>query len=76
MIAQTRLEAFAPCYGSLKPFRGHMVRAHAERRDGSRVSREGTVVYLGLRHVTVQSERMGNLYRIPLAAIRSVEAVP
>jgi len=76
MIAQTRLEAFAPCYGSLKPFRGRMVRVHAERRGGSHVSREGIVVYLGLRHVTVQSERMGNLYRIPLAAVITAKAVP
>lgn len=74
MITQTHIESFSP-YDTLKRFRGERVLIHMIRKDGSHATWKGVVLSVGLRNVTIESERSGNVYRIPLTSITKVEVI-
>jgi DNA-binding LytR/AlgR family response regulator len=73
VIEQTCIESFAYSHDTLRKLRGQLVRVRATRRDGSRVSREGIFLHIGLKNITVEVAS-GRTYRIPLTAILAVEA--
>jgi ribosome maturation factor RimP len=75
IVTVPHIETFSS-YDTLKRFRGGRVSVHVLRKGGSHATRHGVILSIGLRNIAIESERSGNVYRIPLTSITKVEVIP